>query len=193
MLVKKTYICEIKPLKKALLDTYYPPKVESSNYKNYIAELDRRTCLRCETLHGQVYLVDAPAVSPPIHPNCRCRIVPMDAVICENATKDGKNGADWWIANFAVLPDYYISEEDITALGWRIGKSPCKYAPGKMITKGVYGNRNGHLPDVPGRIWYEADINYYDGRRNKHRLLWSDDGLMFVTYDHYKTFIEIIK
>ncbi len=37
-----------------------------------------------------------------------------------------------------------------------------------------------------------ADINYYEGKRNKHRILWSNDGLMFVTYDHYETFYEII-
>lgn len=61
-----------------------------------------------------------------------------------------------------------------------------------MITRGVYQNENKHLPDKPDRIWYEADINYYEGKRNKHRLLWSNDGLIFVTYDHYETFYEII-
>ena len=25
-----------------------------------------------------------------------------------------------------------------------------------------------------------------------HRLLWSNDGLLFVTYDHYETFLEIV-
>lgn len=44
---------------------------------------------------------------------------------------------------------------------------------------------------APGRIWYEADINYYEGRRNKHRILFPNDGLIFVTYDHYLTFYEI--
>lgn len=77
-------------------------------------------------------------------------------------------------------------------MGWKRGKSPKKFAPGKMITRGVYQNENKHLPDKPDRIWYEADINYYEGKRNKHRLLWSNDGLIFVTYDHYETFYEII-
>lgn len=61
-----------------------------------------------------------------------------------------------------------------------------------MITMGKYLNIDNHLPDAPGRIWYEADINYYDGRRNKHRVLWSNDGLIFVTYDHYHTFYEVV-
>ena len=51
---------------------------------------------------------------------------------------------------------------------------------------------DGHLPEASGRIWYEADINYTAGFRTRHRILYSNDGLVFVTYDHYDTFYEII-
>jgi len=61
-----------------------------------------------------------------------------------------------------------------------------------MIAEGEYRNDDGHLPSVPGREWYEADINYTTGKRNKQRIVWSNDGLVFVTYDHYETFYEII-
>ena len=47
------------------------------------------------------------------------------------------------------------------------------------------------LPVSQGRIWYEADINYTGGKRNRERILYSNDGLIFVTYDHYQTFYEI--
>ena len=40
--------------------------------------------------------------------------------------------------------------------------------------------------------WYEADINYTSGKRNKQRILYSNDGLIFVTYDHYRRFYEIV-
>ena len=90
------------------------------------------------------------------------------------------------------LPDYYVSKGEIEELGWHHGKAPKKFAPGKMTTMGIYRNENKHLPDKLGRIWYEADINYYEGKRNRHRLLWSNDGLIFVTYNHYSTFYEII-
>lgn len=60
-----------------------------------------------------------------------------------------------------------------------------------MITRGIYKNYEGHLPESPGRIWYEADSNYKFGFRNLQRVLWSNDGLIFVSYDHYKTFYEI--
>ena len=47
------------------------------------------------------------------------------------------------------------------------------------------------LPDLNGRIWYEADFNYVSGWRNDYRVLYSNDGLIFITYDHYKTFYEL--
>ena len=108
----------------------------------------------------------------------------MKAIVAGNATKDEKNGADFWIKYYEELPDYYISEQEIRDLGWKRGKSPKKFAPGKMVTRGIYQNR---------RVWYEADINYYEGKRNKHRLLWSNNGLIFVTYDHYEKFYKVIR
>lgn len=180
-------------LTKDLNDSYSLPTQESVNYKNWITILDLRTCLECRSRHGQIYQMDEiPDKEPPLHSNCRCDVCPMEAVRAGQGTKDGQNGADYWIKFFAELPEYYIKKEELIALGWKWGKAPAKFAPGKMITGGVYQNRNGHLPQSPGRIWYEADINYYSGSRNKHRLLWSNDGLIFVTYDHYMTFLEII-
>ena len=84
-----------------------------------------------------------------------------------------------------------MQNSDLRALGWKSGKPPKRYAPWKMYTRCVYDNDDGHLPSAPGRIWYEADINYYEGRRNGHRILYSNDGLIFATYDHYLTFYEI--
>lgn len=180
-------------LTKGLLDSYSPPTQESRNYKNWIAVLDLKTCLKCRSRHGQIYQMDEmPDIEPPLHPNCRCEIRPMKAVVAGYGTKDEQNGADYWMKYFADLPEYYITELELVALGWKWGKSPAKFASGKMLTKGIYKNKDYHLPQIPGRIWYEADINYYEGRRNGHRLLWSNDGLLFVTYDHYKTFLEII-
>jgi len=48
-----------------------------------------------------------------------------------------------------------------------------------------------YLIHTAGRIWYEADLNYIHGKRNGQRIVFSNDGLIFVTYDHYKTFYEI--
>lgn len=180
-------------LAKGQLDYYAPPTQQSRKYKNRIAILDLKTCLECRSRHGQIYQIDEiPDEKPPLHPNCRCEISLMEAVKAGFGTKDGQNGADWRIKYYANLPEYYITEDELRELGWRRGKSPAKFAPGRMATMGIYQNQNGHLPQNSGRVWYEADINYYSRRRNGHRLLWSNDGLLFVTYDHYETFFEII-
>lgn len=90
------------------------------------------------------------------------------------------------------LPEYYISKTDAIKLGWNKNhKMLSDVAPGYMLYGEVYRNDDGHLPEKQNRIWYEADIDYISGRRNKRRILFSSDGLMFVTYDHYETFIEV--
>ena len=180
-------------LAKGRLDSYDPPTQESLRYKNWITMLDLKTCLACRARHGQIYQMDEkPDREPPLHPNCRCEIKPMEAVKAGHGTKDGQNGADYWMKYYAVLPEYYIPEDELVALGWGRGKSPAKFAPETMMTSGIYRNDNQHLPQIPGRVWFEADINYYSGKRNGHRLLWSNDGLLFVTYDHYETFLEVL-
>jgi len=128
---------------------------------------------------------------PPIHDDGRCGFAALPAVEAGSATYEGTNGADWWIMHYKILPPYYLSNDEYIYLGWKPGKAPAHYAPGKMMTCGIYLNSNAHLPSATGRVWYEADINYYQGKRNTQRLLWSDDGLIFVTYDHYQTFIEV--
>lgn len=198
MFVKKlfAYVATMEQeafLQKGLLDFYDPPNHDSETYSNWVSQQDLKTCPLCVSRHGKIYgpedIIEEP---PPIHPNCRCEIRPLAAVYAGNGTKNGQDGADWWLKQYGKLPAYYITEEEAKRLGWKWGKSPAKFAPGKMITMGVYENEDQHLPQVPGRIWYEADINYYSGRRNRHRVLWSNDGLLFVTYDHYKTFMEIV-
>lgn len=192
--VMKTIVYYDEPvIEKGLLDTFEPITTQSTNYKNWKAILDLKTCIECRSRHGQIYQIDEVVdPAPPLHINCRCDIIPMESVEAGNATKKGDEGADYWLKHFDKLPEYYVSSRDLEKLGWRYGKRPSKFAPGKMYSKGVYENSDGHLPDAPGRIWYEADINYYEGRRNRHRVLWSNDGLIFVTYDHYETFYEIV-
>jgi len=117
----------------------------------------------------------------------------METIAAGTATINGTNGADWTLKYQGALPEYYVDKSAAYRSRWKRGKWPSNFlSEGKMITKGIYQNRNDHLPQKDGRIWYEADINYTAGRRNKQRVLWSNDGLIFVTYDHYETFYEIV-
>lgn len=86
------------------------------------------------------------------------------------------------------LPDYYVTKKQAREQGWdpRSGNL-CAVLPGKAIGGDRFSNREGQLPSAGGRVWREADINYQCGRRGADRLLYSSDGLIFVTRDHYKT------
>ena len=190
--VTKTGYCFAKTLdllcEKARDDKFDPITVPSKNWEVWVAVKDGRTCTDCLMKDGTVCAISE---EPQHHLNCRCWRKPVKATKAGGATKDGKNGADWWLKNIGKLPEYYETMERFKEEGWSNGESPSKYLSGKMLTRGIYGNDNGVLPQKPGRIWYEADINYYFGKRNSHRIVWSNDGLVFATYDHYKTFIEI--
>ena len=168
--------------------------VQSKNYKTWVAVMDGRTCIECKNLNGKIYSIyEIPYPQPPIHERGRCYIDYLKALYAGTATEKGTDGEDWWLENYASLPKYYITRDEAEQAGWKhtLGNLH-KVAPGKMIMGGVYKNSNGHLPAEFGRVWYEADINYKSGKRNSQRIVFSNDGLVFVTYDHYETFYEII-
>lgn len=87
------------------------------------------------------------------------------------------------------LPDYYIKKNDARNKGWDAAKGNlCDVLPGKVIGGDIFGNREGKLPNQAGRVWYEADVNYDCGRRDADRIVFSNDGLIYITKDHYQTF-----
>ena len=63
-----------------------------------------------------------------------------------------------------------------------------KYAPGHAIGGDTFGNREGLLPEEDGRIYYECDVNYEGGYRGGERIVFSSDGLIYYTDDHYESF-----
>lgn len=154
---------------------------------------DERRCKPCKEEHGKTISVrEQSNYRVKSHPSCRCYLAPMMAIQAGYATKDGINGADYWLYYKKKLPEYYITREQAEDLGWRSKKGNlAETTPGKMIGGIPYKNKNGYLPSAPGRIWYEADISYIVGFRGKDRILYSNDGLIFVTCDHYETFYEI--
>ena len=118
---------------KGLLDTFIPETFQSTRWKYWRAVLDTRLCKKCRSHHGKIYPANEhPDEVPPLHYRCRCDILPMEAITHGGATKDEKNGADYWLAYYGKLPDYYISDQELRSLGWRNGKPPKRFAPGRM-------------------------------------------------------------
>ena len=93
-----------------------------------------------------------------------------------------------YIHLYGKLPDNFITKEEARNLGWD-GGSVEPYAPGKCIGGDRFGNYEGLLPDAPGRTWTECDIDTMGGgSRGAKRIVFSNDGLIYYTHDHYETF-----
>ena len=90
---------------------------------------------------------------------------------------------------FGHLPDNYITKGKAKKLGWVSSEGNLnKVAPGKSIGGDHFGNYEQQLPEKKGREYFECDIDYTGGRRNAKRIIFSNDGLIYYTEDHYNTF-----
>ena len=96
-----------------------------------------------------------------------------------------------YLKEHGELPDYYITKSEAKSLGWVPSKGNlCEVAPGRAIGGDIWTNRQKSLPTKSGRKYFEADLNYNCGNRNADRVVFSNDGLVFVTHDHYRNFEE---
>ena len=166
----------------------------SKQWKNWQAiYLDIKTCQDCRKKYGKIYDFNAERYQPE-HERCRCSVIPMRTKEVGTATDRGFDGADAWLLYRNRLPDYYVTKEEAIAAGWRSKKANLhEVLPGKMIGGNIYENKRNLLPNKHGRVWHEADFDFIDGYRNSKRILYSNDGLIFVSYDHAQTFYELVK
>ncbi|SIT24844.1 ribonuclease [Chryseobacterium ureilyticum] len=85
------------------------------------------------------------------------------------------------------LPDYYITKGEARKQGWNPSQGNlCDVLPGKAIGGDKFGNREGKLPD--GEKYFEADVNYQCGGRNADRIIYTKNGEVYLTKNHYKSF-----
>lgn len=123
---------------------------------------------------------------------CSLETVSLNSSSQENAALMQFDEVAAYISEHHELPGNYITKKEARELGWEPSKGNLeKVAPGKSIGGDVFQNREGLLPKKKGRTWYEADINYSGGTRGSDRILYSNDGLIYKTTDHYRTFEQI--
>lgn len=96
-----------------------------------------------------------------------------------------------YINQFKKLPNNYITKGEAKKLGWQTKGTLDKVAPGKSIGGDRYGNYEGLLPKKDKRTWKECDIDYIKGNRNAKRIVFSNDGLIYYTGNHYKSFTRL--
>lgn len=108
--------------------------------------------------------------------------------ISENGSYTSKDDVALYIKQYDRLPNNFITKKEAQELGWS-GGSLEKYAPGKCIGGDRFGNYEGKLPKKNGRTYTECDIDTLGkSSRGAKRIVFSNDGLIYYTGDHYDTF-----
>lgn len=116
-----------------------------------------------------------------------------DALSKERVSEDGsytsKEEVAEYIAAYGHLPGNFITKKEAKALGWVSSEGNLgEVAPGKSIGGDYFGNFEGNLPEKEGREYHECDIDSDGGYRGAKRIVYSNDGLIYYTEDHYETF-----
>lgn len=93
-----------------------------------------------------------------------------------------------YLETYGELPKNFMTKKEARELGWE-GGSLEPYAPGMCIGGDKFGNYEGNLPAAKGRTYRECDIDTLGAKsRGAKRIVFSNDGLIYYTDDHYKSF-----
>ncbi|MBQ8922356.1 MAG: ribonuclease [Oscillospiraceae bacterium] len=105
-----------------------------------------------------------------------------------DGTYTTKDDVALYLYTYGELPQNFITKKEAQSLGWS-GGSLEPYAPGCCIGGSYFGNYEGALPEAPGREYHECDIDTLGKKsRGAKRIVYSNDGLIYYTEDHYSTF-----
>ena len=106
----------------------------------------------------------------------------------EYGTYTSKEDVALYIHTYGRLPDNFITKKEAEKLGWP-GGSLEPYAPGMCIGGNRFGNYEKLLPEAKGRTYTECDIDTLGAsKRGAKRIVFSNDGLIYYTDDHYESF-----
>lgn len=106
----------------------------------------------------------------------------------EDGTYSSKDDVAQYIYIYGHLPSNFITKKEAEKLGWQ-GGSLDPFAPGKCIGGSHFGNYEGLLPEKEGRTYTECDIDTLGAdKRGAKRIVFSNDGLIYYTEDHYESF-----
>ena len=109
-------------------------------------------------------------------------------VLDEDGSYTTKDDLALYIHTYGHLPPNFITKKEAEAAGWS-GGSLERVLPGMCIGGNRFGNYEGQLPAAKGRRWTECDVNTLGARsRGAERIVFSNDGLIYYTPDHYETF-----
>ena len=109
--------------------------------------------------------------------------------ISEDGTYTTKEEVAEYINIYGHLPSNFITKKEAKNLGWVSSEGNLnEVAPGMSIGGDYFGNYEGLLPEAEDRDYYECDIDFDGTYRNEKRIVFSNDGLVYYTEDHYESF-----
>ncbi|HWQ97297.1 MAG TPA: ribonuclease domain-containing protein [Clostridia bacterium] len=114
-----------------------------------------------------------------------------EAAIDEAGSYTTKEDVSLYLYTYGHLPENFITKSEARALGWS-GGGLDGYADGKCIGGDRFGNNEGLLPEANGRKYYECDIDtLHADDRGPKRIVFSNDGLIYYSGDHYDSFEQL--
>lgn len=109
--------------------------------------------------------------------------------LSEAGAYSSKEEVGAYLHQYGHLPSNYLTKRQAQELGWVASQGNLwEVAPGMSIGGDRFGNREGLLPEASGRKYYECDIDFDGIYRNGKRIVYSNDGLIYYTDDHYESF-----
>lgn len=118
--------------------------------------------------------------------------VPLEDEISEDGEYSFPEDVARYLREYGRLPSNFVTKKEAQEAGWIASEGNLwDVLPGKSIGGDRFGNREGLLPKADGRTWRECDVNYEGGFRGAERILYSSDGLIYYTDDHYESFTEM--
>lgn len=117
---------------------------------------------------------------------------PGETEIREDGYYTSKEDVALYLYIYGKLPGNFITKREAENLGWEASKGNLwEVTEKKSIGGDRFGNREGLLPNTNGRKWFECDIDYEGGFRNEKRIVYSSDGLIYYTGNHYESFTQL--
>ena len=112
-----------------------------------------------------------------------------EAILDEYGDYYSKEEVALYIHTYGKLPANFITKNEARDLGWEGGSVEKACGEGLAIGGDKFGNREGILPKAKGRQYYECDIDTFGkNSRGAKRIVFSNDGLIYYTDDHYESF-----
>ncbi len=148
--------------------------------------VDILTVLAEDEEYDYVDYTTAPDTTPVITPGANPTSV--DAAIDEDGSYTSKEDVALYIHIYGRLPKNFMTKSQARQLGWQSGSLE-RFAPGMCIGGDRFGNYEGLLPKKNGRTYTECDIDTLGkSSRGAKRIVFSNDGLIYYTDDHYESF-----